>query len=235
LIIGENGRGEYGADRVGSVVDDAINWYTKPRFMTDVSPEEEGEARAAADQAVAPLVEQRAQLLRSWQPDMPLSREQMAEVVKQALIPAREVEKALVGMIAKVPSHWESLLRSQLTSLRMSLASASGFDAAIAKTSSPVVVPGFRAWLNKLLSDTENGIMAIAHVGHIQTDWIRMRDIVSKIYALAVRAIHGAIQAAIALGCGAVKIVKELPTIAKVLGIGALVVGGLWVTTKVLK
>jgi hypothetical protein len=102
------------------------------------------------------------------------------------------------------------------------------FESLIEKVTAPTVVPNFRAWIDHLLSRSEDGVFAIAAVANILPNWLRMRDILSKLHGAAMGAINGVL----ALGGAAVKAIEGLPTMVKVAGIAVLAVGGVFVVTK---
>jgi hypothetical protein len=227
------GRGEYGH---GSTT--RVTWgrgtYGVPLYVgRELTDEEIRKARDAGNRASEPLVEERGRMLRAWDPSKPLSREQMTTVMQQALGVARETEKNLLDMIAKVPSHWETFLRREggLAHLRQGIDEAPGFQAKIDKVTAPTVVPGFRTWIDHLLSRSEDGVIAIGAIADILPDWIRMRDLVSGLHRAAV----GLISAIVAVGEAAVDTAKSLPNIVKIAGIGALVVGGVVIVAAVSK
>jgi hypothetical protein len=81
--------------------------------------------------------------------------------------------------------------------LRQAISEAPGFDALIAiwtKDGKAVVVPGFRAWIDHLLSRTEDGVTAISYVSDVLPDWLRMRDMLSAMYRAAVDIINAAVK-----------------------------------------
>jgi hypothetical protein len=198
------------------------------RELTD---EEIRKATAAGNSAVEPLVEQRSKMLRAWDPSKPLTRDQMTTIMQQALMTAKETERNLVDMIAKVPSHWEAFVRREggLAQLQQGINEALSFQAKIEKVAAPTVVPGFRDWIDHLLSRSESGVIAIAAVADILPDWLRARGILAGLQQAAI----GAINAIVALGKGAAQTLGNLPTIAKVAGLAALAAGGIFVVVKV--
>ena len=199
----------------------------------ELSDEEIRKSMAAAVQAVAPLVEAHGKMMRDWSPATPLSREQMTTIMQNALIPARETEKDLASMVDKVPAQWESTVRSEggLTSLHQAIDEAPGFEALIAantKDGKPAVVPGFRAWIDHLLSRTEDGVTAIAYVSDVLPDWLRMRDILSALHRAAV----GVIDAVIAIASAVAKVVEDPGKFLKYGAIGLAAVLGVVIVTR---
>ena len=84
-----------------------------------------------------------------------------------------------------------------------------------------------------MLSTTEDGIIAISYVAHVLPNWLRARDLLSNLYEGSVRLISGIVKILSAAGGAAVDLAEKLPTVVKVLGIGALVLGGAWAISKV--
>jgi hypothetical protein len=196
----------------------------------ELSDEEVREATEAGKQAAASLIDAHTQLMRAWDPSKPLSREQMTAIMGEALSVAREVEKNLVTAISKVPSYWEALLRREggLVQLRQGIDDAPRFTALIAKVTVPTVVPEFRAWIDHLFGRSESAVIAIGAAQNILPDWLRMKDILARLHSGAIAAINGILS----LGGAAVRAVESLPTMVKVAGIAALVIGGVFVVSK---
>lgn len=181
-------------------------------------------ASAAAQEAVADLVAGRERAFRTWNEDRALSKEQMTQMMGAALQVARESEKNLTEMIEKVPSHFEGLLSLPRAALRApnALGQAPEFEQLVAATQYPTVIPGFRAWIRRLLAFAEDGVLAIAHVAHRIPGWLRMRDILSKLHRAAV----GVIDTAVNVVSSIPSLLDAIPTVAKVAGV-AVIAGGL--------
>ncbi len=154
----------------------------------------------AGNLAIADLIRDRSAMMKNWDANAALTRDQIQKVMGESLAMAREVEKNLVEMIAKVPSHWEVLLSREggLPSLRAAIAEApmwvtytNAATSAVGKLGHPVLVPGFRDWINRLLGRSEGGIAAIAGVSAILPAWLRMRELVSSLYAATIAVIKG--------------------------------------------
>ncbi len=222
------GRGEYKQTPYAS--GRGVYGIARPLLGRELTDEEIREATAAGQRAVAPLVEARTKMMKTWEPSRPLTREQMEQVTQEALKVAQETEKNLVALIAKVPSHWEAIIRREggLRSLRDALDEAPAFGVRVAQVVTPTILPDFRAWIERLLSRSENGVTVIAYVEDVLPDWLRMRRFLSGLYRAGV----AAIEMIIALGKGIGSTVEALPTIAKVAAVAALVVGGTWVISK---
>lgn len=190
----------------------------------ELTDEEVRKVSDAGNLAIEPLVQSRSSMMRDWKSTAPLTRDQMTKVMNEALKTAREVEKNVVDMIAKVPSHWETLLTREggLSSLRAAIAEApmwttyiNASTSAPGKLGQPVLIPGFRDWINHLLGRSESGVAAVAGVSEILPNWLRMRELLSSLYAAAVAAI-GVITT----------VAKAIPTLLPKAGIIAAVVGG---------
>lgn len=190
-------------------------------------------ATEAGNRAVAPLVAQRYVLMQDWKEDAKLSRDQMLKIMDAAVQAANKTVEDLSTMIAKVPSHMEDKLTPERTLINEQIDKAGTFSNLIAAAKDPTVIPGFRKWILGLLSKIEDGIVAIGHVAHLLPNWLRMRDLLSKLYEGAIRLIGGIARFIGSAGGAALDLAEKLPTIAKVLGIGALVLGGVLVVSKV--
>jgi hypothetical protein len=212
------GRGTYGSWRTSLLVG---------RQLTD---EEIRDATAAGNRAVQPLVDARSKMMNAWKPSTPLTREQMTQVMHEALKVATETEKNLIELIAKVPSHWEDIIRREggLRSLRDAIDEGAGFQVLVDRAVTATVVPGFRAWIDRLLSRSESGVVVVAYVEDVLPDWLRMRRLLASFHRAGV----AAIDAIVTLGQGVGSAVEALPTVVKTLGIGALLLGGVWVVSK---
>lgn len=195
----------------------------------ELTDEEVRQVGDAGNLAIADLVRDRGAMMRDWPPNAALTRSQIQKVMNEALTMAREVEKNLVSMIAKVPSHWETLLTREggIIALRAAIAEAPMWVTYTnASTSTPgnhaALIPGFRDWINRLLGRSESGIAAIAGVSSILPDWLRMRDLLSSLYAAALAAIKGIIAIAGAIA----SLIPRLGTIAAIAG-GVVVLGAI--------
>ena len=196
------------------------NFNTPPTVGRELSDDEIRKAGDAGLRAIEPLIQARAKLLREWTPTAPLTRDQMSRVMEQALATARGIEKNLVDMIAKVPSHWEGYLKNELGPLRAALDESPKFGTLIAATQpgASVLVPGFRDWIDHLLTRSENGVMVVAAVSENLPDWLRMRALLSALHAAALGVIEGIVMAAKGVGA--------LPALLPKVGIVAAIAGG---------
>ena len=124
-----NARGEYGDHSRGDY-ERALSRLAVGRELTS---DEMDDAQAAGERAVAPMEDERRKMELEWKPDVPLSREQMTQIMNEALKVARETEKNLATMIDKVPSQWESLLRNERNLVNNGIAEAPRFQKLIAE------------------------------------------------------------------------------------------------------
>lgn len=191
----------------------------------ELSDDEARQATDAGARAIEGLVRDRMAMMRDWATNAPLTRDQIQKVTGEALGMAREVEKNLVEMIAKVPSGWATELLNReggLISLRAAIAEASMWatytNAATStpgKLGHPVLVPGFRDWINRLLGRAESGVQAIAAISEAIPSWLRMRNLLSSLYAAAVAAIKFITRMA-----------EKIPELLPKVGVIAAIVGG---------
>jgi hypothetical protein len=212
-------RGQYGTQVSG------LDWKKLGDHYAEISDAERHAAIDAANVAMAPLVEARQKLLLGWPTTAKLTPDQMTKIEQATVTLAHEAEKNLVELIDKVPAHWESYLTEPLAGLRKSLLDAPKFEPLVASWHLPMAVPGFRAWINHLLSQVEDAVGAMAAVSSIIPDWIRMRDLMSGLYAVTIGVLHGIVSGIIAL-------TKGIPTAVKVAGVATLAVGALWAISK---
>lgn len=215
------------------------------RELTDEEVRKGAEAGRAA---VEPLIAERGKMLRAWAPNAPLTQAQMIEIMDRSVATAREVEKNLVETIDKLPGHREACLRRDggLAHLRAALADAPKFRVLIDTMFgpsgprvmpgfSPGVLPGFRTWIDHLLSRSETGIQAIADISENLSNWLRMRAIVSGLHSAAIATINGFVTLAKGAGDLAAALPGALPkiglAIAAILG-GVAVVGAIAAGSK---
>lgn len=194
------------------------------RELTD---DEIRDAVEAGNRNAEPLIEDHTQMMRAWTATKPLGRDQMTTILQAALKVAKETEKHLVETIAKVPAHWETLLRREggLQQLRQGIAEAPKFEALLSRVIIPTVVPGFRDWIGHLLGRSESALIAIGAVSDILPDWLRLRAFLAALHRAAINIINGSLGLAGIVG-------SSLPAIGKVIGIAALVLGGMWGISK---
>lgn len=124
-----NARGYYGNRERGEYAR-ALSRLAVGRELTS---DEMNDALAAGERAVAPMEDERRKMMLEWKPDVPLSREQMTQIMNEALKVARETEKNLATMIDKVPSQWESMLRNERNLINNGIAEAPRFQTLIAE------------------------------------------------------------------------------------------------------
>lgn len=217
-----------GGVTVGFSLSDAVNVFVPlvPILRGDkreLSDEEIRDSAAAGRRAIDELVAGRSRMLKGWDPSMPLTTAQMGPIMSQALLVARTTEANMVAMIDKVPSHWEKDIRQALPQLRQAIEEAPRFDALVNAAKQPTVIPGFRTWIDHLLSRSESGVYAVAATAQILPDWLRAASMLSGMH----KAANGLIELFIAAAKGAGEIVTALPSALPKIGIAvAAILGG---------